>query len=215
MSVTVPQQEWVLGQLEWHGTGEGHDARCWRRHPACAEAYVSQLQTAIMVLDSDLRRLLDGYDLDKLVDAEVERRMAAMQPKTVERKVEVIRQDPKQVAIVSAVAEWLEATEAVLPRQKRPIAAGTRSSGRWRVRMPKWWRCYTAEFRAARERKRNKAKILDLEHLLAEAFIRRSTLEDELFTQQQLVEELEDKLANANQQASSPYQNSTGWAGHE
>lgn len=113
MSVTVPQQEWVLGQLEWHGTGEGHDARCWRRHPACAEAYVSQLQTAIMVLDSDLRRLLDGYDLDKLVDAEVERRMAAMQPKTVERKVEVIRQDPKQVAIVSAVAEWLEATEKV------------------------------------------------------------------------------------------------------
>ncbi len=113
MSAMVSQQEWVLEQLEWHGTGEGHDARCWRRHPACAEAYVSQLQTAIMVLDSDLRRLLDGYGFESLVKAEVERRVAAFEPKVVERTVEVTRRDPQEVAIVSAVAEWLEATEKV------------------------------------------------------------------------------------------------------
>lgn len=105
------EQEWVLEQLEWHGTGEGHDARCWRRHPACAEAYVRQLQVAVMALDSDLRRLLNGYDFDNLVKAEVERRVAAIEPKVVERKVEVVRHDPKEAAIVSAVAEWLDATE--------------------------------------------------------------------------------------------------------
>lgn len=113
IDVAVTPQSDVLAAMEWHPAGEGHDFTCYRRHPHCAEEYVSRLQSMICCLDSDLRRLLDGFGFEERVAAEVERRVAAMQAqvRVVEKRVEVAQRDPKRDALLMAVEVWLEALE--------------------------------------------------------------------------------------------------------
>lgn len=107
--ITVLTPDAIVDRLCWQPSTPGHDATCWRRHPACAEEYVSQLQALVVLLDGQVRRLATAADLERTVERAVQQELAKRPPEVIERTVVVEGTDPRRQAVIDAASEWASA----------------------------------------------------------------------------------------------------------
>ena len=112
--MSILSQEYVLEQMEWRPTEEGHDERCHKRHFPCAQTYIGRLLTLVMQLDSELRQVTSDIGLERIVAAAVHDKVVQMVPGTLEMTVcttsTAAYPDPLRDDVVAAAREWAAAS---------------------------------------------------------------------------------------------------------
>ena len=112
--MSILSQEYVLQQMEWCPTEEGHDGRCHKRHLPCAQTYIGRLLALVVQLDSELRQVASDAGLERIVAAAVRDKVAQMVPGTLEMTVcttsTAAYPDPLRDDVIEAAREWAEAS---------------------------------------------------------------------------------------------------------